>query len=160
MHTMLQRLVLVAAICVMTTACADADPCDTLPKDFVFTSVGECGRDLLSLEELGKIERGELAVVGLPYAGKRVDQEDLPVIEFHSTAGHTRDVCRACQSVCDCWLTGRRCKDTAAANKSMPKFIDKIGDFECGTNPGPPAGHALACRGSQCVWEAVDPTSE
>jgi len=42
----------------------------------------------------------------------------------------------------------------------MPQFIDKIGTFECATNPGPPAGHALACRNSQCVWEPVDPASE
>lgn len=163
MHTMLQRLVLVAAICVITTACADADPCDTLPKDFVFTPVGECGRETLSLDELGKIERGELSVPGLPYGGKRVDQDDLPIIQWKSSDHETRDVCRACQSVCDCWVTMRACFDGAAANKAMPIRIDLPWTWDqamCATNPGPPPGHALACRNSQCVWEAVDPASE
>ena len=160
MHTMLQRLVLVAAICVMTTACADADPCDTLPKDFVFTSVGECGRETLSQDEIRKIALGELSVPGLPYAGKHVAEDALPIIQAKGPDLDTRDVCRTCQSVCDCWTSARVCIDTAAVNKSMPTLIDNVGDWVCGGTPAPPAGHALACRNSQCIWEPVDPASE
>lgn len=144
--------------------CGNADPCDELPADFPFLSEASCGRDTLTIDELVKIEKGELSVPGLPYTGIRAEPSDLPEIKIGtSKEAKTRDVCRACQSVCDCWIATRECFDTAAVNKSMPKWIElswTLTGIECATNPGPPANHALACRAGQCVWEAVDPSTE
>lgn len=155
---------LASLVSVLVLGCGNADPCDELPSDFVFLSQGNCGHDTLTIDQLAKIEKGELSVPGLPYSGVRAEPDDLPEIPIGtSKESKTREVCRACQSVCDCWLTTRECFDTAAVNKTMPTRIElswTLSGIECAVNPGPPAGHALACRGGQCVWEPVDPASE
>lgn len=164
MRSALRTLALPILAVAPVLGCGDADPCDTLPSELVFVSAAACGHDTLTVAQLAKIEQGELSAQGLPYGGARVDPGDLPEIPIGtSKERRTRDVCRACQSVCDCWITTRACFDTAAVNKAMPKRIElswTLSGIECGNNPGPPANHALACRSGQCVWEPVNQGSK